>query len=145
MGFVIDTSALVAIDRSAAGGVTGEALARLAASVGGEETAMPAVVYAELLVGVELADSPKRAAARRARIEALVARAPIVEFDAAIAPVWARLFATLSRAGHAIPANDLTVAATALHLGYGVLVGPTDERHFRRIEGLRVETLGSDD
>jgi tRNA(fMet)-specific endonuclease VapC len=145
MGLVIDTSALVAIDHSAAGGVSGEALARLAASVGGEETAMPAVVYAELLVGVELADSPKRAAARRARIEALVAHAPIVEFDAAIAPVWARLFATLSRAGHAIPANDLTVAATALHLGYGVLVGPTDEQHFRRIEGLRVETLGSED
>jgi tRNA(fMet)-specific endonuclease VapC len=140
MGFVIDTSALVAIDRSA----SGDALARLAASVGDEETAMPAVVYAELLVGVELADSPKRAAARRARIEALVAHAPIVEFDAAIAPVWARLFATLSRAGHAIPANDLTVAATALHLGYGVLVGPTDEQHFRRIEGLRVETLGSE-
>jgi tRNA(fMet)-specific endonuclease VapC len=145
MGLVIDTSALVAIDRSAAGGVSGEALARLAASVGAEEAAMPAVVYAELLVGVELADSPKRAAARRARIEALVAHAPIVEFDAAIAPVWARLFATLSRAGHAIPANDLTVAATALHLGYGVLVGPTDEQHFRRIEGLRVETFGSDD
>lgn len=145
MGLVIDTSALVAIDRLAVGAAPEDALARLMASVGDEDTAIPTIVYAELLVGVELADSKRRAAARRARIDALMAHAALVEFDAAIAPTWARLFATLSRAGRAIPANDLAVAATALHLGYGVLVGPPDERHFRRIDGLRVETLAEAD
>ncbi len=40
-----------------------------------------------------------------------------------------------------IPANDLVVAATALHLDYGVCVGPADERRFRRVPGLRVEAL----
>ena len=65
----------------------------------------------------------------------------MIEFDVAIARVWADLFATLSRAGRPIPANGLAVAATASHLGYAVLVGPRDEAHFRRVPGLRCETL----
>jgi hypothetical protein len=32
-------------------------------------------------------------------------------------------------------------AATALHLGFGVVVGPLDEAHFRSVPGLRVERL----
>ena len=68
-------------------------------------------------------------------------RIPIVEFDAAIAEEWAKLFAALSRRGQLIPSNDLAVAATAQHLGFGVLVGPSDEHHFRRVSGLRVETF----
>ena len=102
---------------------------------------LPAVVLAELLVGVSIADTVKRAAARRARIDALVAHVPVVDFDAAIAEEWARLFATLSHHGRLIPANDLAVAATAKRLDYGVLVGPSDERHFKAVGDLRVETL----
>jgi predicted nucleic acid-binding protein len=142
MGLVIDTSALVAVERLAARRATPvEALEPLLASIGDEEVAIPVIVYAELLVGVELGDGERRATTRRRRIEALLVHATLVEFDAAIAPVWARLFATLSRTGRAVPANDLAVAATAVHLGYGVLVGPSDERHFRQVEGLRVEIL----
>jgi hypothetical protein len=37
-----------------------------------------------------------------------------------------------------IPANDLAVAATAVHLEFGVLVGPKDEEHYRRIPALAV-------
>jgi len=59
--------------------------------------------------------------------------------DAETAERWADLFATLQRAGSLIPANDLTVAATALQVGFGVLVGPRDEAHFRRVPLLRVE------
>ena len=142
MGLVIDTSALVAVERLAArGAAPSEALAPLLASIGEEDVAIPVIVYAELLVGVELADTERRATTRRRRIEALMAHATLVEFDAAIAPVWARLFSTLSRSGRTVPANDLTVAATAVHLDYGVLVGPSDKRHFRQVEGLRVEVL----
>jgi predicted nucleic acid-binding protein len=103
--------------------------------------AIPSVVYGELLVGVALAGSHKRAAARRARIDTLIGTTGIVDFDAAIAERWAELFAVLSKAGHMIPSNDLAVAATARHLGFGVLVGPTDEKHFRAVPGLRVAVL----
>ena len=40
-----------------------------------------------------------------------------------------------------LPSNDMAVAATALHLGYGVLIGPPDEAHFRSVPDLRVEVL----
>ncbi len=135
MGLVIDTSALVATERA------GESWDRALAAMGDEAAAVPAIVYAELLVGVELANDPARAASRRARIEALVSRVPLVEFGAGAAGHWARLFAGLSRAGRLIPANDLVVAATALFLEFGVLVGPRDEGHFRAVPGLRVEAV----
>ena len=54
---------------------------------------------------------------------------------------WAELFATLSRAGQLIPANDLAVAATARALDFGVLVGEQDEQHFRPVPDLRIVTV----
>jgi len=129
--------ALVAVERSSA------SWDQAISSVGGEPVALPAIVYAELLVGVRLADTPSRATSRRAKIDALLTRVPIVPFGPEIADRWADLFATLTREGRLIPANDLAVAATALHLGYGVIVGPQDEAHFRRVRGLRVEALTS--
>lgn len=108
-----------------------------------ETVVLPAIVYAELLVGASLADTPRRAASRRARIAALTSTVPVVDFDTEVAERWADLFATLSREGRLIPANDIAVAATALHLGFGVVVGPRDEAHFRRVPRLRVETLAA--
>lgn len=138
MGLVIDTSALAAAER--AGSAWEDALRPLS----GEAVVIPAIVYAELVVGVELADAPLRAAARRAKIDALVARVPLVEFGREIAERWGELFAVLSRRGALIPANDLAVASTALSLDFGVLVGPRNEEHFRRVPELRVELLPPD-
>lgn len=135
MGLVVDTSAFVALERSARG--WDQALSPLAQ----EPAVVPAIVYAELLVGVHLAGNRPRAASRQAKIEAFVARVPIIEFGTEVAERWAELFSTLSRQGRLIPANDLAVAATALHLGFGVLVGPRDEAHFRAVPDLRVELL----
>jgi len=135
VGLVIDTSALIAIERS------GSDWARAVSGFAAEPVVMAAIGYAELLVGVELADTPKRAARRRERVEALVAHCPVVEFGAEIAAIWAVTFATLSREGATIPSNDLAIAATALHLGFGVLVGPADEKHYRRVPGLRCEVV----
>jgi predicted nucleic acid-binding protein len=135
VGLVIDTSALVAVERAS---VSWE---RALSSLGDEPAALPAIVCAELLVGVHLARGAARAASRRAKIHALLARIPVVDFGLSIAERWADLFTALSRRGHLIPANDLAVAATALHLGFGVVVGPHDEAHFRSVPGLRVERL----
>jgi len=143
MGVVVDTSALVAAERLAKPeGSTGVATwSRWIGRLAEEPAVLPAAVYAELMVGVLLADTPTRAAARRAKIEALTLRVPVVDFGPAIAEEWARLFATLSRRGELIPANDLAVAATARHLGFSVLVGPSDEAHFRGVPDLDVRTL----
>lgn len=137
MGLVLDTSALAASER--AGPDWLETLAEL----GRENVVLPAIVYAELRVGVQLAETPARAAARGAKIDALLARVPLVEFGKAIGERWAELFALLSRAGAPIPSNDLAVAATALELEFGVVVSERDEAHFRRVPDLRVELLPS--
>lgn len=133
MGLLIDTSALVAVERGQAsfGGAMTE-----------EAVAIPAIVLAELLVGVRMADTSARAAARQRKIDDLVSRVDVVPFDRFVADRWAMVFACLRDEGTAIPSNDLCVAATALHLDFGVLVGPADEAHFRMVPGLRVELLG---
>ena len=136
MGLVLDTSALIAVERS------GTRLEAALGEAGSELAVIPAVVYAELMVGVLLADTESRAIGRRARIEAIVSRCPIVDFDRAVAERWATLFAELSRGGRMIPANDLAVAATARHLDYGVLIGPHSEEHFGRVEGLTCRVIG---
>jgi predicted nucleic acid-binding protein len=135
VGLVIDTSALVAVERSP---TTWEGVFP---GIDDGLGVLPAIVYAELLVGVQLADTPSRPTSRQAKIDALLTRIPIVPFGLEIAQRWADLFAVLSRQGRLILANDLAVAATAFHLGYGVLVGPQDEAHFRRVQGLHVVTL----
>ncbi|GMV07619.1 MAG: hypothetical protein AMXMBFR53_38940 [Gemmatimonadota bacterium] len=135
MGLVMDTSALVALERA------GGDWERILDVVGEEPLVLPTATLAELLVGVFLADTPVRAVRRRARVDSLASRAPVVAFDADVAARWAELSAALREKRRLIPSNDLIVAATALHLGFGVLVGPQDEEHFRRVEGLRVEVI----
>ena len=135
MGLVIDTSAAVAVERA------GAAWPQLIAAYAGEQVALPAIVYAELLVGVALAESPKRARRRRQGLDMLAEAVEIIDFSPAVAERCAALFADLTSSGRSIPSNDMAVAATALHLGFGVLVGPTDEGHFRTVPGLRVEVL----
>ncbi|MBM3471485.1 MAG: type II toxin-antitoxin system VapC family toxin [Armatimonadetes bacterium] len=97
------------------------------------ERAPGLVIDTSALVAVERGSAPWE--------DALTARVPIVEFGPEIAERWAELFATLSRLGRMIPANDLAVAATALHLGFGVLAGPQGDAHFRAVPDLRVLTL----
>lgn len=135
MGLVIDTSALVELERGGAGWI-----AKLG-DIGDEAVAIPAIVYAELLAGVALASNAKRTKQRQAKIDALTGIVDVVPFTAEIATEWALLFALLSKRGQMIPANDLAVAATARHLGFGVLVGASDERHFRQVPKLTVRTL----
>ena len=134
MGLILDTSALVAWERAENAGQT----VSLAEN---EELVMPAVVWAEALAGVRLADSAARAARRMARLEALRRVMGIEPFTVETAEHHADIFAELTQSGMMIPQNDIAVAATARCLGCGVLVGPKDEAHFRRIAGLEVRIL----
>jgi predicted nucleic acid-binding protein len=134
MGLVIDTSALVELERRGDWDITGSPLYD-------EPAVIAAIAYAEVMVGVRLADTAARARQRKARLDALVSHCPIVEFNRAMAERWSDVFAQLSRDGKMIPSNDIAVAATALELDLGVLVGPADEKHFRRVAGLRCAVL----
>lgn len=134
MGLVLDTSALVQLERALAAGRPGDL-------PWDEPLAVPAIVWAEALIGVRLADSAARAARRRAHLEVVRLHADIEPFTAEIAEHYADIFAELSAAGGLIPQNDIAVAATCRALKFGVLVGAADEAHFRRIANLRVHVL----
>ena len=64
MGLILDTSAIIAWERAMSEG-------RKLDLGDDEEIALPAIVWAEALIGVRLADSASRAAQRRARLEAI--------------------------------------------------------------------------
>jgi tRNA(fMet)-specific endonuclease VapC len=137
MGLILDTSALVAWERAHHAGKQ----IRLDAE---EELVLPAVVWAEALAGVRLADSASRAARRLAWLESLRRLMGVEPFTHETAEHHADIFAELTQSGTMIPTNDISVAATARCLGCGVLVGPSDEAHFRRINGLEVRVLVAD-
>lgn len=134
MGLILDTSALIAWERSISIGHS-PALTR------DTELAMPAIVWAEALTGVRLARTATQAAQRRARLETLRHLMGVEPFTPAVAEHYADIFAELSSKGRLIPQNDIAVAATARCLSFGVLVGPSDESHFREVAGLDVRVL----
>lgn len=134
MDLVIDTSALIEFERALAAGQ--EPL------FDRDQTAViPAIVWAEALVGVQLARTKREAQERRERLEILGASTNVVPFTADTAEHYATIFAELSANGRLIPVNDMAVSATARELDFGVLVGPDDEAHFRQVKGLKVSVV----
>jgi predicted nucleic acid-binding protein len=134
LAIVLDTSALIELER----GLHREAPP---VSLQDEPVVIPAIVWAEALIGARLAGSPQQAARRRAHLEAIRLQTEIEAFTPEIAEHYADIYAELSLAGSLIPQNDIAVAATCRSLGCGVLVGPNDEGHFRRVQGLEVHVI----
>jgi predicted nucleic acid-binding protein len=134
VGLALDTSALVELERLLPQGSPDDLPWE-------EGLILPAIVWAEALAGVRLADTALRAAQRRARLETLRTHVPIEPFSAEIAEHYADIFAELMQSGQMIPQNDIAVAATARAAGFGVLSGPRDEKHFHRVPGLTVKVL----
>ena len=106
-----------------------------------EPYALPAIVWAEALVGVRLAADASRAARRLARLEAVRKVTGIEDFTPFISEHYADIFSELSREGRLIPKNDIAVAVTARAIGFGVVVGSADEALFLQVAGLDVRAL----
>lgn len=113
---ILDTTALIALER--------RELDRLA--LADDDVAIAAVTAAEFRVGVELADTPRRAAQRQAVLDAIVASVPILDYTTTTAAAHARLIVAVRRAGRPRGAHDLIIAATAVE--HGRTVVSTDAR-----------------
>ena len=133
MGLVIHTSALVHLDRVK---INSKDL-----PFAKEELVLPTIVWAEALIGVRLANSADRAVNRRGLLEKIRLLTSFESFSAEAAEIYADLYSRLRKEGLNIPQNDLQIAAIAISLGFGVLVGPQDEKHYRQIKDLRVEVI----
>jgi predicted nucleic acid-binding protein len=128
MGLIVDTSVLVAAERSTAA-------FDLPLD---EEVGLSTVVLMEYWKGVERADSALRRRRRVAFFERAAATFQVLPVTVATATIAARVWSDLTRAGTMIGAVDLLIAAAALEREWSLAT--LDVRHFDRVPGLRVIT-----
>jgi tRNA(fMet)-specific endonuclease VapC len=108
---ILDTGALIAFERGT--------LER--SGFFDDDLAIAAVTVAELRVGIELADSPGRAAARARALAAITDVTTVLDYTERTAAEHARLVAHVRRAGASRGAHDLIIAAHAAEQGRAVV------------------------
>jgi tRNA(fMet)-specific endonuclease VapC len=128
---ILDTGALIALERGFAD--PADVLSEDA------DVAISAITAAELLVGVELADPPRRER-RETIVEGIIGRVEILAYDLEVARHHAALLAHVRRAGTPRGAHDLQIAATA-RAGDRTLI-TTDQTAFRDLPGVTHRSLG---
>jgi|SRR5687768_4323285 len=131
MAQLIDTTVLIDAERQ------GQTLSVLQELLAGESIAMSSISAAELLLGVERADTLARRQQRLEYVNSILADIPVLPFDLDVARVHSRVSAYLLATGQLIPQNDVMIAATALAHGYAMLTH--NLRHFERVPGLFVQ------
>ncbi|MCW5549272.1 MAG: PIN domain-containing protein [Opitutaceae bacterium] len=127
---MLDTSVLIAAEKQRLD------LARLLAAHGDEPVYLAAIAAAELLHGMERADTPERRQNRSRFVESLLAAVTVMDFDLPVARRHAALWAELESAGRIIGAHDLQIAATALH--HDCALATLNRTEFLRVPGLRL-------
>lgn len=100
---ILDTNILIAYER--------ETIDR--AALDADELAVAAVTIAEYRVGIELADTPARAADRARALVAISSAVEVLDYTETTAAYHARLIAHVRRAGTPRGAHDLIIAAHA--------------------------------
>ncbi len=127
--FMLDTdiSRYILRDRPA---VVGDRLRR----VRGADICVSVITEAELQYGVRLAGGEN---ALQREVDDFLRRLDVLLWDSAAAAEYAEIRSDLERRGSPIGNMDLMIAAHARSLGATVVTN--NERHFRRVSGLRVE------
>jgi tRNA(fMet)-specific endonuclease VapC len=108
---ILDTNVLIAYERGKID----------RAALDADELAVAAVTIAEYRVGIELADTPARAADRARALVAITSSVEVLDYTEATAACHARLIAHARRAGTPRGAHDLITAAHAAQTGRTVL------------------------
>jgi hypothetical protein len=134
VGWLIDTSVWIAVERGALGAADIHAVTRQ------EPVYLSPVNIAEMCFGLELLRAGglrRRAAAALRRLR----RKPQLRITVETAEVFGLLAAKLRRAGRdpSVRVNDLWLAAQAVQRDFKLLT--FNPRHFRDIPGLNVVTL----
>ena len=131
MGVIFDSSEIISLERNRA------QVQVLVSGREGEPFGISVVTVAELLHGVERADTEARRLKRQSFVEKVLESFPIFPFDTTVARIYARIWASLAKKGLTIGAHDLIIAATAISLDYSVITA--NRRDFEKIEGLKLE------
>jgi tRNA(fMet)-specific endonuclease VapC len=131
MGVIFDSTEIISLERDRA---------QVQILVSGREDepfGISVVTVAELLHGVERADTEARRLKRQSFVEKVLESFPIFPFDTTVARIYARIWASLAKKGLTVGVHDLIIAATAISLDYTVITA--NRRDFEKIEGLRLE------
>jgi tRNA(fMet)-specific endonuclease VapC len=125
---MLDTNIVFDMIQNPAGKV-----AKRIAEVGEDNLCLSIITAAELRYG-----AAKNGSARLlARVEAVLARVPILPLDVPADAEYGDIRASLEAAGQPVDPNDLLIAAHACSLGAVVVTANVGE--FQRIRGLKVE------
>ena len=108
---ILDTNILIAYKR---GTIDRAALRE-------DELSIAAITLAEYRVGIEMADTVERAAARSRWLDVVLAEVEILEYTRNTADHHARLLAHVRRTGTPRGAHDLIIAAHAVETGRTVI------------------------
>jgi tRNA(fMet)-specific endonuclease VapC len=108
---ILDTNVLIAYER---GTIDREAFDE-------DELAIASVSVAEYRVGIELADTPERAAERARALAAITSAIDVMDYTTATAALHGRLLAHVRRSGTPRGAHDLIIAAHAAETGRTVV------------------------
>ena len=131
MGVILDSSEIIALERNR--GI----VESLVAGREDEPFGISVVTVAELLHGVERADTEARKIRRQAFVEKVIELIPVFPFDMGAARIYAKIWASLVQRSFTVGAHDLIIAATAISMDYTVIT--SNRRDFEKIEGLRLE------
>ncbi len=100
---ILDTTTLIAYERATFD----------VAQLDEDDLAVAAVTVAEFRTGIELADTPRRAADRARVLDAVLSAVTVLDYTEHTAVEHARLLAHVRRTGSRRGAHDLVIAATA--------------------------------
>jgi tRNA(fMet)-specific endonuclease VapC len=122
---ILDTNVLIAYER---GTIDRTALDE-------DELAIASVAVAEYRVGIELADTPDRAAERARALAAITSVIDVLDYTVTTAAHHGRLLAHVRRSGTPRGAHDLIVAAHAAETGRTVVTKDAKAR-FNDLPGV---------
>jgi tRNA(fMet)-specific endonuclease VapC len=108
---ILDTNVLIAYERGTID----------RAALDTDELAVAAVSIAQYRVGIDLADTPARAADRARALTAITSAVDVLDYTEATAACHARLIAHARRVGMPRGAHDLIIAAHAMQTERTVL------------------------
>lgn len=131
MGVIFDTSEIITLERN-----RGQ-IAEIVLGREDELFGISVITVAELLHGVERADTETRKIKRQAFVEKVIDFFPVYSVDVTVARIYARIWASLAKKNLTVGAHDLIIAATAIALDYTVIT--SNLRDYKKIEGLKIE------
>ena len=126
---ILDTNVLIAYERGTVDRAT----------LDDDELAIASVSVAEYRVGIELADTPERAAQRSRALVAIMSVIDVMDYTPATAAHHGRLLAYVRQSGTPRAAHDLVIAAHAAETGRTV-VSKDAKARFNDLPGVAAIT-----